>query len=201
WYQGLGDPRYPGTKIFTLSGDVKERRAVEVTTDITLRELIYGWGGGIRHKHSFQAAQVGGTSGALVPERLLDTVANFESMAKAGLSLGTGAITVFDHTRNLPEVLLRICHFFEHESCGKCTPCREGTFRLTELWQLILEGKAPKDAEEELADLCWLLREGSLCGLGQVASGPLESYLNFFTSEVIKRLKGDKEGGLCLPFG
>jgi len=189
WFKVPGDPADPVTKIFTLSGDVKVRRAVELTTDATLREIIFGWGGGIKNDRRLQAAQVGGSSGTLVPPHLLDTRAAFDTMAAAGLSLGTGAVLVLDETRDLPQIILRICHFFEHESCGKCTPCREGTFRLYELWKLILAGKAPADAEEKLADICWLLRQGSLCGLGQAASGPLESYLNFFTPEITKQMR------------
>src|SRR5690606_8451348 len=133
---------YPGTKVFTLTGDVVNRRAFEVPTNTTIRALIFDLGGGIPNGKRFKAVHIGGTSGACIPEHLLDTPLDFDSMRNAGVTLGTGAVFVMDETRDIVDVVTRIAKFFEHESCGKCNPCREGTFRSYELMKKINAGQA-----------------------------------------------------------
>jgi len=129
WFKSIGAPNYPGTKVFTFTGDVANRIVVEVPTDVTIRDLVFGFGGGIAGGKKFKAVQIGGTSGAFAPADLLDTQIDFDSMGKAGLSLGTGAVLVLDETRDIVDIVTKIMKFFEHESCGKCNPCREGNFR------------------------------------------------------------------------
>jgi NADH:ubiquinone oxidoreductase subunit F (NADH-binding) len=140
WYAGIGSKSYPGTKLMTLTGDIVKRTFIEVPTDITIRQLIYDFGGGIPEGKKFKAVQIGGTSGGFIPETLLDTLIDFDSMAAIGATLGSGAVFVMDETRDIVDVTNRITKFFEHESCGKCSPCREGTKRMHEIVDKINNG-------------------------------------------------------------
>ena len=141
WYAGLGAASYPGTKVLTLTGDVVNKTVIEVPTNTTICEVIYDFGGGIAGGKAFKAVQIGGTSGAFIPESLLDTQIDFDSMSAAGASLGSGAVLVMDETRDIVDVVCRIAKFFEHESCGKCAPCREGTMRLHKLMNKLNAGE------------------------------------------------------------
>ncbi|MEN6348862.1 MAG: NADH-ubiquinone oxidoreductase-F iron-sulfur binding region domain-containing protein, partial [Syntrophomonas sp.] len=174
WFAGIGAAKYPGTKIVTLTGDVNNRTFFEVPTDITLREVIFDLGGGVAGGKKFKAVQVGGTSGAFIPEEDLDTPIDFDSMGAIGAALGSGAVLVLDETRDIVDVVARISKFFEHESCGKCNPCREGTFRCRELMDKINAGKGNEADIDKLILLARVMQKAALCGLGQAAPIPIE---------------------------
>ncbi|MDD2511583.1 MAG: NADH-ubiquinone oxidoreductase-F iron-sulfur binding region domain-containing protein, partial [Syntrophomonas sp.] len=133
WYKGIGAAGYPGTKVMTLTGDIVNRTVFEVPTNTTIRQVLDDFGGGIAGGKKFKAVQIGGTSGGFIPESLLDTPIDFDSMSAIGATLGSGAFFVMDETRDIVDVIDRISKFFAHESCGKCTPCREGTQRMHEM--------------------------------------------------------------------
>lgn len=183
WFAQIGASSYPGTKVFTLTGDVVNRQPFEVTTSTTIRELIFELGGGIPGGRRFKAVQIGGTSGAFIPEKLLDTPLDFDSMRNAGVTLGTGAVFVMDETRDMVDVVTRIAKFFEHESCGKCNPCREGTFRSYELMKKIKAGSASPADVANLSTLSQVMTKACLCGLGQAAPTPILTTLEHFSED------------------
>ncbi len=183
WFGSIGAPEYPGTKLFCLSGDVKKRGVYEMPTDATLRDLVEGLGGGVRDGHTIKAIQMGGGSCGFITEKELDTHLDFESMRAIGSSLGSGAVLVLDETHNMAEFVRGTSHFFAHESCGKCTPCREGTARLEEITSDILEGG---DLEKDIALIRTLddtMSMSSFCPLGQGACTPVMSALRLFPGD------------------
>lgn len=183
WFGSIGAPEYPGTKLFCLSGDVKKRGVYEMPTDATLRDLVEGLGGGVREGHTIKAIQMGGGSCGFITEKELDTHLDFESMRAIGSSLGSGAVLVLDETHNMAEFVRGTSHFFAHESCGKCTPCREGTARLEEITSDILEGG---DLEKDIALIRTLddtMSMCSFCPLGQGACTPVMSALRLFPGD------------------
>ncbi|NLK01254.1 MAG: NADH-quinone oxidoreductase subunit NuoF [Clostridia bacterium] len=183
WYSSIGDPDYPGTKILTLSGDVNNTTFFEVPTDTTLREVIFGLGGGMKDGKAFKAAQVGGNSGAFVPESLLDTPIAFDSMESISATLGSGAVFVLDETRDIVDVSCRVAGFFVHESCGKCAPCRIGTTRIHEIIERIGQGRGNAADLVLLKDLGSVMAGSCLCGLGQAAPVPILSVLKHFAED------------------
>lgn len=183
WFASIGAASYPGSKLFTLTGDVNNKTFFELPTNTTIRELIYDFGGGMPSARKFKAVQIGGSSGAFIPESQLDTPMDFDSMTAIGATLGSGAVFVLDETRNLVEVATRIANFFEHESCGKCTPCREGTPRMVELMEKISSGQGSRTDLEILQKLGSVMSYSSLCGLGQAAPIPLLSSMQHFGSD------------------
>ncbi len=189
WFAAIGAPNYPGTKVLTLTGDVTNRVSIEVPTTATLREVIYDFGGGIKEGKKFKAVQVGGTSGGFIPESLLDTPIDFDSMRGIGATLGTGAVFVMDETRDIVDITTRIAKFFEHESCGKCNPCREGTFRAYEIMKKINQGQASVQDIENLTILSQVMEKACLCGLGQAAPSPILTTLKHFYPEYQARLQ------------
>lgn len=188
WFASIGAPKYPGTKVVTLTGDVNNRTFFEVPTNITLREVIFDLGGGIPGGKKFKAVQVGGTSGAFIPEGNLDTPIDFDSMGAIGAALGSGAVLVLDETRDIVDVVARISKFFEHESCGKCNPCREGTFRSRELMAKINSGRGNETDIENLLLLSRVMQKAALCGLGQAAPIPIESTIKHFRPEYLQKM-------------
>jgi len=188
WFAGIGAAKYPGTKVLTLTGDVENATYFEVPTDYSLRDVIYKLGGGVKSGKKFKAVQVGGTSGAFIPETQLDTPIDFDSMSAIGAALGSGAVFVLDETRDIVDVVTRISKFFEHESCGKCNPCREGTFRCREIMEKINTGKASRKDMDNLLVLCRVMQKAALCGLGQAAPIPIQSTLAHFAYEYDRKL-------------
>ena len=183
WFGSIGAPEYPGTKLFSLSGDVKNKGVVELATDATLRDLVEGFGGGVRDGHKIKAIQMGGGSCGFVTEKDLDTPLDFESMRAIGASLGSGAVLVLDETHNMAEFVKGTSHFFAHESCGKCSPCREGTARLEEIVENILEGG---DFDKDVAMINTLndvMSMSCFCPLGQGACTPVLSALKLFPED------------------
>jgi NADH-quinone oxidoreductase subunit F len=152
-----------------------------------MRHLIFGLAGGMREGHSFKAALVGGAAGAFALEEHLDTRLSFEDLRAAGLPLGSGVVTVFDETRDMRDILVRLTHFFAEESCGKCYPCQMGTQRQHEIMERILKGQAQPEDVSRLQQVGWTMTDASLCGLGQTAASALLSAIKhwpeLFTSE------------------
>lgn len=188
WFAGIGAAKYPGTKVVTLTGDVVNATYFEVPTDTTLRDVIFKFGGGVKNGKKFKAVQVGGTSGAFIPEENLDIPIDFDSMGTIGAALGSGAVLVLDETRDIVDIVARITKFFEHESCGKCNPCREGTFRMREMMQKINEGKGTERDLDNILLLAKVMKKASLCGLGQAAPIPVESTIKHFKYEYMRKL-------------
>ena len=188
WFKGIGAAKYPGTKVFTLTGDVVNKTVFELPTDATIRDVVFGMGGGIAGGKKFKAVQIGGTSGGFIPEALLDTPLDFDSMSAVGATLGSGAVFVMDESTDLVDVIERITKFFEHESCGKCTPCREGTKRIHELLQKINSGKGTAQDIALTERLGQVMTKACLCGLGQAAPGPVLTTLKNFGSDYNAKL-------------
>jgi len=188
WFAGIGAEKYPGTKVLTLTGDINNPTYFEVPTNYTLRDVIYKLGGGIKNGKKFKAVQVGGTSGAFIPEQNLDTPIDFDSMGAMGAALGSGAVLVLDETRDIVDVVTRISKFFEHESCGKCNPCREGTFRCREIMEKLNSGKGSEKDMDNILLLAKVMQKAALCGLGQAAPIPIESTIKHFRHEYMRKV-------------
>lgn len=187
WFAGIGAAKYPGTKIVTLTGDAVNTTFFEVPTDYILRDVIYKLGGGVKGGKKLKAVQVGGTSGSFIPEQNLDTQIDFDSMGAIGAALGSGAVLVLDETRDIVDIVTRISKFFEHESCGKCNPCREGTFRCREIMEKINSGKASQKDIDNLLLLTRVMQKAALCGLGQAAPFPIQSTIKHFAHEYARK--------------
>lgn len=188
WFKGIGASNYPGTKVFTLTGDVVNKTVFELPTNVTIRDVVFGMGGGVAGGKKFKAVQIGGTSGGFIPESMLDTQVDFDSMAAIGATLGSGAVFVMDETTDLVDVIERITKFFEHESCGKCTPCREGTKRMHELLKKINSGKGTAEDLALSEKLGQVMSKVCLCGLGQAAPGPVLTTLKNFKADYSAKL-------------
>lgn len=179
WYQNLGNPHSPGTKLYTLLGNVKHPGLFEAPIGLTLREIIEDFGGGMQSGSEFHFALTGGAAGTIVPSDLLDVPIDYDSQKK-GVSLGAGAFLICDQTIS-PVVLLReLLHFFEKESCGKCTPCRVGTRQAREILDRLAAGEGKQDDAVHLAQLAETLEKTSFCGLGQSVAWPIKSALVHF---------------------
>jgi NADH:ubiquinone oxidoreductase subunit F (NADH-binding)/(2Fe-2S) ferredoxin/NAD-dependent dihydropyrimidine dehydrogenase PreA subunit len=183
WYSSVGTETSKGTKVFAISGDVNNIGLVEVPMGTPLRSLIYDIGGGIPKKRKFKAVQLGGPSGGCIPEHLLDTPVDYEEIAKVGAIMGSGGVIVMDERSCMVDMARFFMDFIQDESCGKCTPCREGTFRMLEILEKICAGKGePKDITD-LEELSHVIHQSALCGLGQTAANPVLSALKYFRAE------------------
>jgi NADH:ubiquinone oxidoreductase subunit F (NADH-binding) len=183
WYKGIGAAGYPGTKVMTLTGDIVNRTVIEVPTNTTIRQVLDDFGGGIAGGKKFKAVQIGGTSGGFIPESLLDTPIDFDSMSAIGATLGSGAFFVMDETRDIVDVIERISKFFAHESCGKCAPCREGTQRMHEMLHRVKNGGAVAGDLDFMERLGSVMSKACLCGLGQAAPAPVLTTLKHFRND------------------
>ncbi|NMB69136.1 MAG: NADH-quinone oxidoreductase subunit NuoF [Chloroflexi bacterium] len=195
-YRHLGTQKSPGPKLFCLSGDVMRPGLYEVPFGVTFRHLMDDLAGGMRAGHKFQAALFGGAAGAFAVEKDLDVRLSFEDLRAAGLPLGSGVITVFDETRDMQEILLRLGHFFADESCGKCYPCQMGTQRQYEILQRIAENRPLSGDKERLLDVGWTMTDASLCGLGQTAASAVMSAIRHWP-ELFEARQTTPEGGLA----
>ncbi len=180
WFSSVGVPKCPGTKLFTLSGNIANPGIYEFPTGITIRSLYEKVGGGCPGGKRLFAIQTGGASGNIIPPHLMDTPLDPESCAAAGATFGAGDLMFMDEDCNLLDVVENLLEFFEEESCGKCTPCREGTTRLLEVVRRFKAGKAVQGDLELVKEIGSLMIEGSLCGLGQASPSPLMSAIRFF---------------------
>jgi NADH:ubiquinone oxidoreductase subunit F (NADH-binding)/(2Fe-2S) ferredoxin/Pyruvate/2-oxoacid:ferredoxin oxidoreductase delta subunit len=183
WFASMGTEKSKGTKTFAIAGDVKNTGLIEVPLGITLREVIYDVGGGIKDDKGFKAVQTGGPMGGCIPASMLDIPIDYESLAAAGSIMGSGGMIVMDEETCMVDMARFFMDFTQDESCGKCTPCRVGTRRMLEIIQRICDGKG-KDGDIELLEtLCKEIKVTALCGLGQGAPNPVESMLKHFRSE------------------
>jgi NADH:ubiquinone oxidoreductase subunit F (NADH-binding)/Pyruvate/2-oxoacid:ferredoxin oxidoreductase delta subunit len=183
WYRNLGTERSGGTKVFSLSGKVKNTGLIEVPLGVSLREIVYDIGGGIEGGKAFKALQTGGPSGGCVPAELLDLEVDYESLAQAGSIMGSGGMVVLDETSCMVNTAQFFLEFTQSESCGKCTPCRIGTKRMLEILQRITSGNGKEGDIELLEELGQYIRATSLCGLGMTAPNPVLSTLRYFRHE------------------
>lgn len=179
-YRKLGTEKSPGSKLFCLSGDVVRPGLYELPFGLPFHHLLYDLAGGVRPGHHFQAALFGGAAGAFATPDHLNVRLTFEDLKEAGLPLGSGVITVFDETRDLRDICLRLARFFAEESCGKCYPCQMGTQRQFEIMERIARGEVQKDDWERLQDVGWTMTDSSLCGLGQTAASAILSAMKHF---------------------
>ena len=184
WYRGIGTPSSPGTKTYTILGNINFRGLIEVPMGITLREVINIYGHGLPAGASFKLAQTGGSSGSIIPASLQDTPMDFESFRKAGVSLGSGALLICDERTCVVDLAITLMKFFRFESCGKCTPCRVGTDRALRILTSISQGEAQLSDLDTLLGLAEELEIASNCGLGQTASVPIRDTLKHFRAEV-----------------
>jgi bidirectional [NiFe] hydrogenase diaphorase subunit len=183
WYAQIGTEKSKGTKVFALAGSVPNTGLVEVPMGITLRQIVFDIGGGIPNGRRFKAVQTGGPSGGCLPSEFLDMPVDYESLAKAGSIMGSGGMIVMDETSCMVDVAKYFMDFCMTESCGKCVPWRVGTYQMNELLGRITERKATSVEVRMLEELCDLLRNTSLCGLGQSAPNPVMSTLRYFADE------------------
>ncbi len=198
WFANMGTEKSKGTKVFALAGKIKNTGLVEVPMGTTLREIIYDIGGGIKDNRQFKAVQTGGPSGGCIPEQFLDTPIDYESLMKAGSMMGSGGMIVMDEDTCMVDVAKFFLTFTQGESCGKCTPCREGTKRLLEILTRITEGKGEMEDLPKLEKLSKHVRLASLCGLGQAAPNPILSTLQNFRGEYEAHIKEKRcPAGVC----
>ncbi|MFO7708693.1 MAG: NADH-quinone oxidoreductase subunit NuoF [Desulfobacterales bacterium] len=183
WYASVGTEGSKGTKVFALSGDVNNIGLVEVPMGTQLRTLIFDIGGGIPGKKKFKAVQLGGPSGGCVPEAHLDIPIDYEEIAKVGAIMGSGGAIVMDEDTCMVDMARFFMDFVQDESCGKCTPCREGTRRLLQILEKICEGRGEPEDLDTLEELSAIIKEASLCGLGQTGPNPVLSTLRYFRHE------------------
>ncbi len=182
-YAKLGTEKSKGTKVFALTGKINNTGLAEVPMGITMREIIFEIGGGIMGGKKFKAVQIGGPSGGCIPEQLLDTPIDYDSLIAAGAMMGSGGLVVMDEETCMVDVAKFFLNFTQSESCGKCTPCREGTKRMLEMLTDITEGKGKEGDIEKLEKLAKSIKAGALCALGQTAPNPILSTLRYFRDE------------------
>lgn len=183
WYAQFGTEKSKGTKIFALTGKVNNTGLVEVPMGMTLREIIFDIGGGIKGGKRFKAAQIGGPSGGCIPEEMLDLPVDFDSLTEAGAMIGSGGLVVLDETTCMVDMARFFLTFTQKESCGKCTPCREGTKRMLEILARITKGQGKEEDLENLERLAHVIKKTSLCGLGQTAPNPVLATMKYFRHE------------------
>ncbi|MEA4908030.1 MAG: NADH-quinone oxidoreductase subunit NuoF [Chloroflexi bacterium] len=183
WYASMGTENSKGTKTFALAGDVKNTGLIEVPFGITLREIIYDVGGGIKDDKAFKAIQTGGPMGGCIPEQFIDLPVDYKTLTSVGSIMGSGGMIVMDEGTCMVDIARFFMEFTQDESCGKCVPCRVGTRRLLEILTDICDGKGKPGDIETLELLCDEIKTASLCGLGQGAPNPVATTLKYFRDE------------------
>ena len=198
WFRSIGTEKSPGTKVFALAGKVENVGLVEVPMGTTLRDIIFGLGGGIKDGKEFKAVQTGGPSGGCLKSDRLETGIDYDSLAAIGSMMGSGGMIVMDEDDCMVNVAKFFLDFTLDESCGKCTPCRIGNTRLHEMLERICEGKATMDTITKLKNLAYAIKDTALCGLGQTSPNPVLSTLANFEDEYIAHIQ-DKTcpAGVC----
>ena len=198
WFSQMGTATSKGTKTFALTGDVNNTGLIEVPMGTTLREIIFDIGGGMRDGKKFKAVQIGGPSGGCLTEEHLDIPMDYDNLIKAGAMVGSGGLVVMSDKTCIVEVARFFMNFTQHESCGKCVPCREGTKNLLKILEKIVAGKGEMKDLDELEELAQVVKDGSLCGLGKTAPNPILSTLKYFKDEYIAHIKDKKcPAGVC----
>jgi len=200
WFAKIGTEKSKGTKVFSLAGAVKHTRLVEVPMGTPLRRVIYDLGGGIKQDREFKAVLTSGPGGGLLPARFLDLPVEFETFAEAGGNLGSGSMVVMDSRACMVDVARYFLNFSFEESCGKCTPCREGTRQMREILDEITQGRGQEEHLELLQELGTVMQDASICGLGQSAPNPVLTALRYFREEFEAHVREKKCPALvCRP--
>lgn len=198
WFADIGTEKSKGTKIFALAGKVANTGLIEVPMGITLREIVFDIGGGIPDGLEFKAAQTGGPSGGCIPAQFLDTPVDYESLRALGAIMGSGGMIIMDEQSCMVDVARYFIDFCADESCGKCVPCRVGTVEMRRILDRISSGQATPGDLEMLRELCTLVAEASLCGLGQNAPNPVVSTLHYFEDEYLAHIQEHRcPAGVC----
>ena len=183
WFRSIGTEKSPGTKVFALGGKITNTGLVEVPMGTTLRTIVEEIGGGIPGGKKFKAAQTGGPSGGCIPASLIDTPIDYDNLIAIGSMMGSGGLIVMDETTCMVDIAKFFLEFTVEESCGKCTPCRVGTKRLLEILNKITSGNGTLEDIDRMEELCYYIKENSLCGLGQTAPNPVLSTLKYYRDE------------------
>ncbi|HMM05994.1 MAG TPA: NADH-quinone oxidoreductase subunit NuoF [Clostridiales bacterium] len=189
WYRSFGVENCSGTKVFTLSGNLINRGVYEFPKGINLRDLIFEVGGGCANGRKLLGVQTGGGSGSIINGDMLDISMDVESCEAAGATFGAGDIMVFDDSNDLLEIVENLMEFFTHESCGKCTPCREGNYRLLQIIRKIRKGNGTMADLDTLQELSETMMDCSLCGLGQASPTPIVSTLKNFRNVYVEAIE------------
>ncbi len=198
WFSSLGTKTSKGTKIFSLVGKINNTGLVEVPMGITLKDIIYGIGGGIPEGRKFKAIQIGGPSGGCIPSKLLDLTIDYESLTAAGAMMGSGGMIVMDDKTCMVDVAKYFLNFLRDESCGKCVSCREGTQRMWEIVRDITQGKGKMSDLNLLEEVALACKDASMCGLGQTAANPVLSTLRYFRHEYEAHIREKRcPAGVC----
>jgi len=198
WFASIGTERSKGTKVFSLVGKVQNTGLVEVPMGTTLREIVFDIGGGIQKKRKLKAVQTGGPSGGCIPEALIDLPVDFEKLAEVGAMMGSGGLIVMDERTCMVDVARYFLAFLADESCGKCTPCREGVDQMHQILTRITEGKGREGDIERLEELAAYVKGSSLCMLGGTAPNPVLSTLRYFRDEYEAHIRDRKcPAGVC----
>jgi NADH:ubiquinone oxidoreductase subunit F (NADH-binding)/(2Fe-2S) ferredoxin/NAD-dependent dihydropyrimidine dehydrogenase PreA subunit len=192
WFASIGTPTSKGTKVFSLVGKINNTGLVEVPMGITLREIIYDIGGGIPGGKEFKAVQTGGPSGGCIPKEQLDLPIDYESLTAAGSMMGSGGMVVMDEDTCMVDVARYFLSFTKDESCGKCTPCREGTKAMLDILTRIAEGKGTEEDLILLEEMAHAVKDSSLCGLGKTAPNPVLTTLRYFRHEYETHIQDKK---------
>lgn len=182
-FAAMGTQNSKGTKVFALTGKIKKGGLVEIPMGKTLRDVIFDIGGGIKNGGEFKAVQMGGPSGGCIPEELLDTVIDYKALGATGAIMGSGGMVVMDKTTCMVSMARFFLDFTAKESCGKCIHCRIGTKRMLEILDRIVKGEGKEDDIELLEELCYSIKDGALCGLGQTAPNPVLTTIKYFRNE------------------
>jgi len=198
WYNKIGSENSKGTKIFSLVGKVKNTGLVEVPMGITIRDIIYKIGGGIKNNKKFKAVQTGGPSGGCIPEKFIDTPVDFDELTKLGSMMGSGGMIVMDEETCMVDVARYFLNFLKDESCGKCVPCREGIKQMLGILNRICEGKGKEKDIELLGEVSDVMINASLCALGRTAPNPILTTTKYFRDEYEAHIKNKKcPAGVC----
>jgi len=198
WFASMGTEKSKGTKVFALGGKINNTGLVEIPMGTSLREVIYEIGGGCPNGKKFKAVQTGGPSGGCIPAEHLDSPIDYESLAALGSIIGSGGMIVMDEDNCMVDIARFFMDFIVDESCGKCTPCREGTKRMLEILERITEGKGEEGDIDKLENLAKNIKNSALCGLGQTAPNPVLSTIKYFRNEYEAHIKDKKcPAGVC----
>ena len=198
WFTSMGTEKSKGTKVFALGGKINNTGLVEVPMGTTLREIIEEIGGGIPNGKKFKAAQTGGPSGGCIPASHLDIEIDYDNLLAIGSMMGSGGMIVMDEDNCMVDIAKFFLEFTVEESCGKCTPCRIGTKRLYEILDRITKGQGTMEDIPKMKELCYFIKENSLCGLGQTAPNPVLSTLQYFEDEYVAHIQDKRcPAGVC----
>ncbi len=198
WFKSMGTEKSKGTKVFALGGKIHNTGLVEIPMGTTLREVVEEIGGGIPNDKKFKAAQTGGPSGGCIPAEHFDIPIDYDNLIAIGSMMGSGGLIVMDEDTCMVDIAKFFLEFTVDESCGKCTPCRVGTKRLLEMLTKITKGQATLEDIDKMEELCYYIKDNSLCGLGQTAPNPVLSTLKFFRDEYVAHVVDKKcPAGVC----